>query len=157
MGHIGSPKTTGHRNRGMSLLEVLIALLVLSIGLIGTAALSLNSLRNVHSALNTSLGSTISLDVEERLWVAITQTLPGCPSAADIDGLLGLAETHWTAGPPFLNLNDLSITRLSYEEDGRSLRVGVEVDWTETRLGNNTETFNYAFSAPCLRPQVNAN
>jgi len=139
------------------LLEVLIALLVLSIGLIGTAALSLNSLRNVHSSLNTSLASTIALDVEERFWIEVTQNTPGCPSGSDVDAVLDSAEAHWTAGPPFLALTDLEISRSSYDPDGRSVRVGIQVEWSELRFGNTNEIFTYAFSAPCLRPQVNAN
>jgi type IV pilus assembly protein PilV len=144
---------------GFSLLEVLIALLVLSIGLIGTAALSLNALTNVHSALNTSLASTIALDTEERFWLEATQLAsPGCPSESFVDDVvLDAAEDDWTRGSPFLSLPDLSITRQAYQSDGRSVRVSVRVTWTESRFGGGNEIFDYTFSALCLRPQPNAN
>ena len=58
-----------HSQRGLTLLEVLIALLVLSIGLIGAAVLTVQSLQNTHSALYTSLASAAALDLEERLWI----------------------------------------------------------------------------------------
>ncbi len=144
---------------GFSLLEVLIALLVLSIGLIGTAALSLNALTNVHSALNTSLASTIALDTEERFWLEATQLAsPGCPIESFVDDIvLDAAEQDWTRGWPFLSLPDLTITRQAYESDGRSVSVGIRVTWTELRFGGGNEIFDYTFSAPCLRPQPNAN
>lgn len=44
------------RNRGFSLIEVLIAVLVLAIGLLGLAALQATALRNNQSALERSQG-----------------------------------------------------------------------------------------------------
>ncbi len=144
---------------GLSLLEVLIALLVLSVGLIGTAALSINSLTNVHSALNTSLASTIALDIEERFWLQSTQVAsPGCLSGPLVDSVvLQPAEDDWTRDSPFLSLPGLRITREGYESDGRSARVSIRLTWTESRFGDTTEVFDYTFSAPCLRPQPNGN
>ena len=53
---------------GFTLIEVLIALLVLAIGLVGLAALLISSLSNVHSSTHYSLASVIALDFEERVW-----------------------------------------------------------------------------------------
>ena len=70
----------GHQS-GLTIIEVLISLAVLSIGLAGLAAMQLASLQYVHSAHYRSMASTIALDFEERLWVAISDNnLTGCPS-----------------------------------------------------------------------------
>ncbi|MEE4218656.1 MAG: type IV pilus modification protein PilV [Xanthomonadales bacterium] len=65
---------------GLSLLEVLIALVVLSIGLVGLAVMHINSLQYVHSAYYRSLASAIALDFEERLWLELADdTVTDCP------------------------------------------------------------------------------
>ena len=74
--------TQRNRNRqgGLSLLEVLIALAVLSIGLAGLAIMHMNSLQYVHSAYYRSLASAIALDFEERLWLRLADdTVTDCP------------------------------------------------------------------------------
>jgi type IV pilus assembly protein PilV len=53
---------------GFTLLEVLVALLVLSVGTLGCVALQLNALQATHSAYQRSLASLIAADVGERLW-----------------------------------------------------------------------------------------
>ena len=52
---------------GFTLLEVLIAAVVLSIGLLGVMALQANMLSYSHSAYLTSLASVKALDLEERM------------------------------------------------------------------------------------------
>lgn len=75
------------RQRGVSLLEVLIALAVLSIGLTGLAIMHLNAQKYVHSAYERSLVSSIALDLEERLWLEVADTSSvGCPSLANTSG-----------------------------------------------------------------------
>lgn len=59
------------RHRGFSLTEVLVALLVLSIGLLGLAALQLNGLKGVHSAYQRTLAGVIAMDAGERLWMSL--------------------------------------------------------------------------------------
>lgn len=44
-----------HRQRGVSLLEVLISVLVLGVGLLGVAALQTSSMRNTNSALERTM------------------------------------------------------------------------------------------------------
>lgn len=68
--------------RGLSLIEILVALLVLSIGLAGMAALHLNSLKNVSSSYYRSLASTIALDYEERLWLEAARLADTDPATA---------------------------------------------------------------------------
>lgn len=71
--------------RGVSLIEALIALLVLSIGLVGLGSLMMVSLKNVHSASYYSVASALALDFEERLWQRLTMATADA-DADDLDG-----------------------------------------------------------------------
>lgn len=53
-------KTSLRRDAGVGLIEVLIALLVLSFGLLGVAAMQAAALRNNHSAAERSMGAILS-------------------------------------------------------------------------------------------------
>lgn len=55
------------RQRGISLIEVLITVLVLSIGLLGLAGLQLMSLRNSQSAMERSVGLVQSYSIIEAI------------------------------------------------------------------------------------------
>lgn len=50
-----SARTANHRQRGVGLIEVLIAILVMSIGILGVAALQATALRNGQSSLERSV------------------------------------------------------------------------------------------------------
>jgi len=52
---------------GMALIEVLVAVLILGVGLLGAAAVQLNALRYTDSALMTSQASFIAYDMLDRI------------------------------------------------------------------------------------------
>ncbi|WP_300633867.1 type IV pilus modification protein PilV [Pseudomonas sp.] len=57
-----------HRHQsGMTLIEVLVALLVLALGLLGAAAIQLNALKYTDSARMTSQASFIAYDMLDRI------------------------------------------------------------------------------------------
>ena len=60
-------KSYRERNGGFSLLEVLIALVVLSIGLLGVAALQAVGLRSSQGAYLTSQASLLAYDMADRI------------------------------------------------------------------------------------------
>lgn len=129
------------RSAGFSLLEVLVALLVFSIGLVGIAALNVNALRNVHSAQQASLASSMALDFEERLWLRLADTASGCPDhiAARQDLLAA-----WTStAPPFetwgapVRLPNVAVNVSVAPRagpGGGSVIVSFDIDWAEQRL-----------------------
>lgn len=53
--------------KGFTLTEVLVAMLVLSIGLLGLASLQVTSLRNNHSAFQLSLATNLSYGIIDRM------------------------------------------------------------------------------------------
>ncbi|WP_166216488.1 type IV pilus modification protein PilV [Pseudomonas atagonensis] len=53
--------------RGMTLIEVLVALLILTVGLLGAAAVQLNALKYTDSSRMTSQASFIAYDMMDRI------------------------------------------------------------------------------------------
>jgi len=81
---------------GFTMIEVLIAFLVLAIGLIGMASLQLTSVKSAHSSYYRSIASSIALDLEEQLWVEVgDQTADGCPN---LNNVVTRVQTIWTGG-----------------------------------------------------------
>ncbi len=56
-----------HRQQGLSLLEVLISLVVLSVGLLGIAGMQATGLRNNHSAYTKTQASALAVDMADRI------------------------------------------------------------------------------------------
>lgn len=76
-----------NKQNGFTLIEVLIAMLVLAIGLLGLAGLQATSLRNTQSAYNRSLATQLVYDLADRMRANIS----GVPS--------------YTTGSPVQNTN----------------------------------------------------
>ena len=56
-----------NKNTGFTLIEVLIAMLVLAIGLLGLAGLQATSIRNTQSAYNRSQATQLAYDLADRM------------------------------------------------------------------------------------------
>lgn len=56
-----------HRHRGLTLIEILISLIVVSMGLLGVAALQLRTLRSNYDALLRSHASALAADIADRM------------------------------------------------------------------------------------------
>lgn len=57
-----------HRQRGFGLIEVLVALTILSVGMLGLAAMQLNSLHASRESLNKTIATIMVRDMNERAW-----------------------------------------------------------------------------------------
>ena len=120
--------------RGLTLIEVLVALLVLSLGLTGLATLYLTSLSSVHSGLLSSLASSVALDFEERLWVEVARSGDGsCPEVATV---VDQVQSHWSQSEnsDLLGLPGLGLITGSILEGGRFVQIPISVTWCEGRF-----------------------
>ncbi|GGY03691.1 hypothetical protein GCM10007160_34350 [Litchfieldella qijiaojingensis] len=80
------------RSQGFTLVEALIALLVLSFGLLGAAAMQLKAIQGAHVSYQRSLATVIASDANERLWVELGVMNGTCPSAG---GVQSRWLAHW--------------------------------------------------------------
>ena len=147
--------------RGLTLLEVLVALLVLSIGMVGMAALHVNSLQNTHSAYYRSLATTIALDFEEQVWLALANNSSICADdGAEILALQAPFAARWDR----VQVNDIPLMRLpvlgvnldvDVDESDTFATIQMLVSWEESRLGQvaeqaeGRESFRYDVRIPC--------
>ena len=161
-----------NRPSGFTLLEVLVALLVLAIGLVGIASLQVSGLRNAHSSYYTTIASSVALDFEERLWVAMTGIDQACLTEDMVNNIIG--------GPPPPPLESSLLENWSALEGGRVVipELGVEVvkyetgkldvdakfpswvevrirvTWTDERFGSGAEeSFPYTARVVCA-PEI---
>lgn len=65
------------RCRGVTLVEVLVTLIVLAIGLLGLAALQMNSLRNNSSAYERSQATFLAYEIVDRMRTNVTRARAG--------------------------------------------------------------------------------
>ena len=71
-----------HHQTGVGLIEVLIALLILSLGLLGVAAMQAAALRNNHSAAERSMGAILSHSIIDSMRANRAAALAGAYNLA---------------------------------------------------------------------------
>jgi type IV pilus assembly protein PilV len=112
------------RSAGFTLIETLVALVVLSVGALGCVALQLNALQATHSAYQRSLASLIAADAAERLWVGLAA------GQIDVAWLPDWVKRRDCGGPdPHVCLPELDV-RIG----GTAERRVVSVSWAESRF-----------------------
>ncbi len=153
--YILQPQSRSNPVAGVTLIEVLVALLVLSVGLVGIASLNLFGLKSVHSSLQSSTASVIALDLEEWLWEALGNDQLDTRAACEI--VLTDFRGQWFANndaerswlPAGSLVGTCSDVVLGSQGDCW-IRVEFDITWTEQRLAENgAETFSHAVQVPC--------
>ena len=140
--------------RAFTLIEVLVALLVLSVGLLGIGALHVQSMTSAHSAYQRSIAATIALDLEERAWIELANTSAGCPAIPS-----GAAQTHWDSSNPAGRVG-LPVLRVTLSAAGVStspawIERRILITWSEARfldiagLADQDESFDFVTRIPC--------
>ena len=68
----GAPVLTSrlHRQAGLSLVEVLVTMVIVSVGLLGVAGLQLKALKNTYASFQRSLATLQAQDLADRLWAS---------------------------------------------------------------------------------------
>lgn len=137
---------TRHTTRGFTLLEILVAIVVLSIGLLGLAGLMASSLKNSHSAYVRTQATWLAYDALDRMRANRSVALANGYDLAlgASPGGSGLAATdlaEWDAAlASTLPDGDGSI---SVQAVGQSRFVTIIVQWNDARGtgGSATEQF----------------
>lgn len=120
---------------GFTLLEILVAVVILAVGLLGAAALQLTALKSSHSAYQRTIASIIATDAGERLWVDMAN---GQLAANDVRSAW---KDFWE------NPNHSEVTLPGLEGDincDADNECTITVTWTEGRFENeNNPSFEY--------------
>jgi type IV pilus assembly protein PilV len=116
-----------HRNSGFTLLEAMIAVLVLSLGLLGAAAMQLKALQSAHAAYQRSVATLAVQDAVERLWVKLGEFPPNCPEASEVNGEdVESWYAEWSNHLPGLNSDPVANAGCEYT---------ITVSWSDERFG----------------------
>jgi len=126
------------KQKGMTLVETLVALVVLSIGLLGVAGLQMASLRSNHSAHLRSQGTALAYDIIDRMRANRNAALGGAYDVAlgaNVAGatMAAIDVTAWKAAvAAALTNGDGSIAR-----NGNIFTVTIQ--WDDTRGENDAD------------------
>ena len=140
-----------HKTKGFTLLEILVTLVVLSIGLLGLAGLQMNGLRSNHSAYMRSQATILTQDIADRMRVNRTSTITGAydiglgdlPNATTCSGTgancapstIATADLYqWKSHlSDFLPQGDGSIERVT---TGAKTLVTITIQWDDSKGQN---------------------
>lgn len=151
--------TSFRRDDGLTLVEILIAVLVLSIGLVGLASLHLTGLRNAHSSYYTTIASSVALDFEERLWIGMANITDGCLDGNDVNTIITGLVSDWQSNPAgsqgTVTLPGLAVTRTAFDDSTSDdwIETSIAISWDDGRLGQGTEQFRYTARLVCAPSQ----
>lgn len=140
---------------GLTMIEVLVALLVLSIGLAGIAVLHINSIKFAHSSYYASIVSSAALDLEERLWVVLGSNTDSCVTAAQVATVIDDIEAQWGGtGQGQIVIPGLEVlpgTVSVGTAENTWTEVPLTFRWTDGRF-DVQETFDYTARVICYNP-----
>lgn len=135
------------RQCGFTLIEALVALLVLSIGMLGVAAMQLKALQGAHAAYQRSIASLAAQDAQERLWAQLAGD-GSCPSWDNAE------DASWQgAWAGYLrdsdSVSEVPVTGGSVSATANDCEFSITVSWSESRFaGEGDPGFSYTVRLP---------
>ncbi len=142
------------RQRGVTLIEVMVAVFVTAVGVLGAAAMQLNSLKYTDSSRMTSQASFIVYDIIDRI------------RANAADGVLDNYSLSSIAAAPSSGSSVRAQDQIDFASNVRLLpdgagsivvddtQVTVEVSWSEGRAGGNDDAGQVRRGAFAVTTQV---
>lgn len=133
------------KQSGFTLLEVLVAMLVLSIGLLGLAGLMASSLRNNQSAYHSTQATWLAYDILDRMRANRAGALAGAYAAANALGSPAACSTAVPTGAiaaqDIAGWKNMIACALPAGDgavvvDGANRRATVTVQWNDSRATN---------------------
>lgn len=131
-----------NRQSGFTLVEALVALVILSIGLLGVPAMQLKALQSAHAGYQRAVASLAAQDIVELLWNELDMSSNSCPSSSRID-LVDWQE-RWSTVLPHLSGTPVSSEPASNSDD---CVYAIEISWQEGRF-DDEGAFEYTARLP---------
>lgn len=138
--------------RGVSLLEVMIAVLVLAVGVLGAATLQLNALRYNASAGYSTQASLIASDLLDRMRANAglledyaTSSVPGdCTAGQGVSGGVSMASRDLA---DFIEAVTCRLPRGAGDIAVSGDRATISVSWSEARIVAGDEPTRFVISS----------
>ena len=129
--------------QGFSLIEVLIALVVLAFGLMGVAAMQMKALQSATEGYQRSVVTLAAVDAQERLWAQLAQEA-SCDDM--VDNILSDWQSSWFAD------SDTPIRHFSggIELGTAECEFNILITLNDNDSASTDETFTYTFRLPDL-------
>ena len=129
--------------QGLSLIEVLIALVVLAFGLMGVAAMQIKALQSATEGYQRSVVTLAAVDAQERLWAQLAQET-SCDDM--VDNILSDWQSSWFAD------SDTPIRHFSggIELGTAECEFNILITLNDNDSASTDETFTYTFRLPDL-------
>lgn len=115
--------------RGFSLLEVLVAVLILAVGLLGVAGMQIKALKSSHLSYQRSIANLAAQDMVERLWVEMANSNRLCVDpgdSSDTNSVFYIWASEWEEKLSNLS-SESSVSRAECE-------YSITVAWTDERF-----------------------
>ena len=147
--HFSSP-TQRQTDAGYTLLEMLIAVLVISFGLLGLAGLQATALKNNHSAYMNAVATQLAYEMADRIrankgiaydTVSPPAAVPDCESAACSPATLAQYDVAQWRTKVSVELAGASIPSIALANGVYTLTL----TWTDKRDGALTTTYSTSF------------
>ncbi|MBZ9566588.1 type IV pilus modification protein PilV [Modicisalibacter tunisiensis] len=138
----------GRHVRGFSLIEALVALLILAIGLLGVAGMQLKALQSTHMGYQRTIATLAAQDLQERLWRGLADD-SACPDPSSTDWKAQMKDKwapEWGQWLPGIGENPVSL-------GGGNCVYDISVSWDEGRATpdeSNRQAFDYTVRLPNL-------
>lgn len=141
----GPVRPAPRRSRGFSMIEALVAMVVISVGLLGVAALQAKSLQFTRASYQRSLATLQANDLVERLWAGAC----ALPTARDS------IRDEWRAA--YGSSLPGWVGELGYDSTAVPPRYTITIQWTDPRIKHTsadtsqaTQVFTHAVGIPAL-------
>ncbi|WP_278401479.1 type IV pilus modification protein PilV [Stutzerimonas kunmingensis] len=148
------PSQSFHKEAGATLIEVLIAMVVLAIGLIGLAGLQATSIQSNHSAYYRSQATLLASDLADRMRANRTEALTNAyltnfPTSSANNSVSGTAAEKDIA--EWLNRLAVTLPDGTGKVEKDNALITISIRWNDTRGqirasgDNNTHTQIFAY------------
>lgn len=131
------------RQHGFTLLEVMVALVIFSIGMLGLAGLQAVSLQNNQSAYNRTLATMLAYDLADRVrnnasinYASVTATNNNCTAATANCSPSQMAADDMNQWKTALSKSDLLTAAGFINADATTGGYTILIGWDQNKTGN---------------------